>query len=70
MYQKKKKKKSRRTKRKQKKKKKRKPKEKEEENKGIQPPRTDLFVSAQRTTGKLQEAKEAFFATGAGCVIV
>ena len=51
-------------------KKKRKPKEKEEENKGIQPPRTDLFMSAQRTMGKLQEAKEAFFATGAGCVIV
>lgn len=68
MYQKKKKK-SWRTKRKQKKKK-RKPKEKEEENKGIQPPRTDLFMSAQRTMGKLQEAKEAFFATGAGCVIV
>lgn len=51
-------------------KKKRKPKEKGEENKGIQQPRTDLFLSAQRTMGKLRAAKEAFLSAGAGWLIV
>lgn len=65
MYQKKK---SWRTKRKQKKK--RKPKEKGEENKGIQQPRTDLFLSAQRTMGKLREAKGVFLSAGAAWLLV
>lgn len=50
--------------------KKRKPKEKGEENKGIQQPRTDLFLSAQRTMGKLREAKGVFLSAGAAWLIV
>ena len=59
----------RRKKKKKKKKKERKKereKEKGEENKGIQEQRTDPFLSAQRAVGKRLEAKEAFFAAGAG----